>query len=174
LKYRFRPQKTTNLKKSQLRRGFSIFFLAVGCAEIFFAISRILVWDSFEFTILKHRISPCVGYSGTFWQSFKKIDRVDPSRFAFYCIFGNLHRVPYGKKISILCFALKPVQMVWVNVLCCKTIKKQVLRVITAYMPNSATVHMFLTNPLKNRQISNFEFSNCVLSTIIDYFSIFP
>ena len=47
------------LKKSQLRRRFSIFFLAVGCAEIFFAISRSFFSDALEITILKHRISPC-------------------------------------------------------------------------------------------------------------------
>jgi len=59
LRSRFRPQKTTNLKKSQLGRRFSIFFLAVGCAEIFFPTRRILVSDALEITILKHRISPC-------------------------------------------------------------------------------------------------------------------
>ena len=60
LKSQFWPQKTSNLKTPPIRHGGSIFFLVVGCAEIFFPTSRILVWSASEFTILKHRISPCV------------------------------------------------------------------------------------------------------------------
>ena len=56
LKSQFWPQKTSNLKTPPIRHGGSIFFLVVGCAEIFFPTSRILVWSSFARKILKHWI----------------------------------------------------------------------------------------------------------------------
>ena len=54
-------EKHTNLKKSQERRSKSFFFLAAGCAEIFFPKTRIFSFPVYDFTILKHLISTCGG-----------------------------------------------------------------------------------------------------------------
>ena len=57
-------EKHTNLKKSQERRSKSFFFLAAGCAEIFFPETRIFSFPVYDFTILKHLISTCVQFYG--------------------------------------------------------------------------------------------------------------
>jgi len=60
LKLRCRPKKTSCLKITPIWHGDPIFFLAVGCAEIFFPKTRFFVFIKAVRTFLNQRISTCV------------------------------------------------------------------------------------------------------------------